>query len=58
MLCSRQLAAAAAAAALLGSEEEEGGGKKEKYFGVVTFHTAEDDAKELLHFPQMNKVSH
>ena len=33
-------------------------GKKEKYFGVVTFHTAEDDAKELLHFPQMNKVSH
>ena len=55
MLCSRQLAAAAA---LLGSEEEEGGGKKEKYFGVVTFHTAEDDAKELLHFPQMNKVSH
>ena len=58
MLCSRQLAAAAAA--LLGSEEEkeEGGGKKEKYFGVVTFHTAEDDAKELLHFPQMNKVSH
>ena len=57
MLCSRQLAAAAAAA-LLGSEEEEGGGKKEKYFGVVTFHTAEDDAKELLHFPQMNKVSH
>ena len=25
---------------------------------VVTFHTAEDDAEELQHFPGMNKVSH